>query len=109
MNQAIIEKKNNKQKDAYFYLNKINKLMPELRKKYPIKSFGIFGSYIRKEETDISDIDILVDFDQPIGLFAYIELETVLSENLGVTVDLVSKGALFGKIGQTILSEVVYI
>jgi uncharacterized protein len=109
MNQTTIKKQSMGQRDRVFYLSEIQKLLPSLREKYPIKSLGIFGSYVRNEEADLSDLDILVEFDQPIGLFAYIELESVLSDKLGIKVDLVSKGALFGKIGQHILSEVVYL
>jgi predicted nucleotidyltransferase len=106
MNQTTIKERSMGQKDRVFYISEIQKLLPNLRKKYPIKSLGIFGSYVRNEEASLSDLDILVEFDQPIG---YIELESDLSKRLGIKVDLVSKGALFGKIGQHILSEVVYL
>lgn len=109
MNRTTIQKQTKKMKTLDFYLNKARKNLPKLRKKYPIKTLGIFGSYIRNEETESSDLDVLIEFDKPIGLFAYIELESVLSEKLGIKVDLVSKGALFGKIGQNIMSEVVYL
>jgi predicted nucleotidyltransferase len=109
MNQITIKNQSLRQRDRVFYISEIQKLLPNLRKKYPIKSLGIFGSYVRNEEASLSDLDILVEFDQPIGLFAYIELESDLSKRLGIKVDLVSKGALFGKIGQHILSEVVYL
>jgi len=43
--------------------------LPFLRKKYGVKRVGLFGSYSRDEATEESDIDILVDFERPIGFF----------------------------------------
>jgi len=60
-----------------------------LKEKYAVKSLAIFGSYIRGEQKEESDIDILVEFNKPIGL-AFIELGDFLSEVLGVRVDLLT-------------------
>lgn len=78
-----------------------------LRNKYRIKEMSIFGSVVRREEGDISDIDILVDFSEPIGFFAFLELEEYLEQLLGRKVDLVSRKALKPKIGERILKEAV--
>jgi predicted nucleotidyltransferase len=79
----------------------------ELILKYNIKEIGIFGSYLRQEETDESDLDILVEFSRPIGFFKFLELEEYLQQLLGMKVDLVSKKALKPRIGKRILEEVV--
>jgi hypothetical protein len=60
-----------------------------LKEKYTVKSLAIFGSFARGEQKEESDIDILVEFNKPIGL-AFIELGDFLSEVLGVKVDLVT-------------------
>jgi len=60
-----------------------------LKEKYAVKSLAIFGSFARGEQKEESDIDILVEFNKPIGL-AFIELGDFLSEVLGVKVDLVT-------------------
>jgi hypothetical protein len=78
-----------------------------LRKKYRIKEISIFGSVVRREEEGVSDIDILVDFSEPIGFFAFLELEEYLQQILGRKVDLVSRKALKPKIGERILKEAV--
>jgi len=67
----------------------------ELKEKYGIKEFGIFGSYLRGEAKEES-LDILVEFehDAKIGLLDFVELENYLSDLLGVKVDLVEKFAL---------------
>jgi len=83
----------------------------ELKQKYSIKRFGIFGSYIRGEQKEGSDFDLLVEFegDDSIGLLKFINLENFLSDLLGLKVDLVDKSSLKPRIGKQILKEVVYI
>lgn len=81
----------------------------ELREKYGVKEIGIFGSYVREENRKISDIDILVEIEMPMGFLKFIRLERYLSELLGAKVDLVTKKALKPYIGQRILTEVIYV
>ena len=81
----------------------------ELEEKYKVKEIGVFGSYVRGEQKKRSDIDILVEFKEPIGLFEFMDLEEFLKNLLGVKVDLVSKKALKPIIGKYILRETVYI
>lgn len=86
-------------------LQKLREMKPELRANYNVKSIGIFGSVARGEADERSDIDVLVEFEPPIGLFKFLELEEVLGERLGGKVDLVSKKALKPEIGRAVLAE----
>ncbi len=90
--------------------NILKKHETELRKRYGIKRLGIFGSYLRGEAKEKSDLDILVEFEQDadIGLLKFVGMENYLSDLLGVKVDLVDKSALKPRIGKHILKEVVY-
>jgi len=83
----------------------------ELRERYGVKEIGVFGSYVRGEEKEESDLDILVMFepDVKMDLIKFVELEVYLSELLGLKVDLVMKSALKPRIGRRILEEAVYI
>ena len=87
----------------------IKKNKKEIEGKYKVKEIGIFGSYVRGEELKGSDIDILVEFKEPIGLFKFLDLEEYLENLLDKKVDLVSKKALKPQIGKQILKEVIYI
>jgi predicted nucleotidyltransferase len=88
----------------------LKKHKEELRKNFKVKEIGIFGSYVRGEQKKRgSDIDILVDFEEPIGFFKFMDLEEYLSNLLGTKVDLISKKALKPRIGKYILKEVIYI
>lgn len=97
------------QREVDIYIKKLQGMLPELKKKYPIKYIGVFGSYVRGEQSASSDLDILVEFNGSITLLGYARLENELSDKLGIKVDLVSKTALKPRIGKHILSEVVEI
>ncbi|MBQ8655850.1 MAG: nucleotidyltransferase family protein [Prevotella sp.] len=68
----------------------------EYFKTQPVLKAWLFGSFARGEETQNSDVDILVEFDRtsPIGLLAYIRMHRELEERLGRKVDLVEEGTL---------------
>jgi hypothetical protein len=80
-----------------------------LRKSYGVERIGLFGSVVRGEQHPGSDIDLLVEFVEPVGLFKFIELENRLSELLNAKVELVTPNALKPAIGERILSEVRYV
>ena len=81
----------------------------ELADKYKVSAIGLFGSIVRGEQCKASDLDILVEFVQPIGLLKFVALERHLSQLLDVKVDLVMKSSLKPRIGKRILQEVMYI
>ena len=79
---------------------------PELYQKWKVKYLGIFGSYVRGEAKKRSDLDLLVEIDDPkMSLLRFIALENYLSDLLGVKVDLVEKQTLKPAIGRHILEE----
>jgi len=81
--------------------------MPALENQYRVRSLSVFGSYARRRQTRRSDGDVLVEFEEPPGLLEFVRLQNHLRDTIGVKVDLVSKGALRGKIGARILTETV--
>lgn len=87
----------------------INNHLGFLQSEYRVKNMGVFGSVARNQNTKASDIDILVEFSQPVGLFKFIELEEYLSQVLGKRVDLVTKKALKPIIKKEVLQEVIYV
>ena len=80
----------------------------KLHENFGIKKIGLFGSYVRGEQTKESDVDILVDFENYISFFKFIELEDYLGEKLKAKVDLVSMDALKPLIRSDILDEAIY-
>jgi predicted nucleotidyltransferase len=80
-----------------------------LAKKFGVKIVGVFGSYVRQEQRQDSDLDLLIELERParISLIGLVELEDHLSQLLGVQVDLAIKSNLKKRIGARILQEVV--
>lgn len=88
-------------------LARLRVALPELRRQWPIRSLALFGSVVRGDATSDSDLDVLVEFDRPIDVFAFIALEERLSELTGRRVDLVSRRSLKRHVGESILAEAV--
>lgn len=82
---------------------------PFLTEKYGVKEIGVFGSYVKGEQKDESDLDILVEFGRPVGFFEFLDLEEYLGNLIGIKVEIVTRKALKPKIGEHILREVVTI
>jgi predicted nucleotidyltransferase len=76
-------------------------------KSHHVRSLSIFGSVARDEARPDSDVDCLVEFDKPVGLFAFIGLKLYLEEILGTKVDLAEPEALRPKMRDRILSEAI--
>lgn len=93
--------------DLNYLKTQLRRHLPTLAEQYHVASLGLFGSYVRGEQEDDSDLDVLVTFSETPGLLTFIELEHHLSDLLGVQVDLVMKDALKPRIGQRVLDEVI--
>jgi len=85
----------------------IKELKEEIKEKYKIKEIGIFGSIVRGEEQETSDIDVLVDFKDDADLLDLVGLALFLEERLNQKVDVVPKRALREEIRESVLREVV--
>ena len=81
----------------------------DLNAQYGVKEIGIFGSYVTGKQRPDSDLDMLVEFDRPIGFVRFMRLENLLSSLSGVKVELVTRNALKPHIGKRILQEVIYV
>ena len=86
----------------------LNSHKQQLFAKYPIKSIAIFGSYARNEQTDKSDIDIMVEFKAKIGI-QFIDLAEEIELLVGFKVDLVSKNGIKEKYFKAIKADLVYV
>jgi predicted nucleotidyltransferase len=76
-------------------------------KQFRIKSLAIFGSVARDEARPDSDIDILVEFEQPVTFDQYMELKFYLEDHLGTRVDLVSRRTLKPQIRSAVEQEAI--
>ena len=85
----------------------LRECLPEIREKFGVTTIGVFGSYARGEEAPESDIDIIVEFDRPIG-WELVDLSDYLEAHLHHKVDLVIRRSLHPLLRDTILSEARY-
>ena len=91
------------------YIATLRRHRRTLADRYHIESLGVFGSYVRNEQHDGSDLDVLVTFTQTPSLFTLVALQDELRDLLGMPVDVVLKTSLKPRIGHQILREVVEI
>ena len=89
-------------------LNTLADLKPILYRDYSVKQIGLFGSFSDDSNTEDSDIDLLVEFEKPIG-WKFFTLEIYLENIFGRKIDLVTKNALKEQIKDRILNQVKYV
>jgi len=87
---------------------KLKQAKSRLAAKYHIKTLGLFGSIVRNDFTASSDVEILVDFNKPIGM-EFMDLINELETILNRKVDLVSKGGIKSGYFREIQAEIVYV
>lgn len=82
-------------------------LKPTLKQRFKVETIDIFGSYARKEQTEKSDLDILVTYSEVVSLFTVYDLKQYLKRKLRMKVDIVSKEYLNKHIKDQVLKEAV--
>jgi len=87
---------------------KLKALKPELIAKFHVSTIGYFGSYSKEQQNEQSDLDLLVEFSEPIG-WGFFTLEKYLEQTMGIRVDLVTRNSLKEQIKESILNQVRYI
>jgi hypothetical protein len=74
-------------------------------KEYGVTNVSVFGSYANNEETEKSDIDLIVEFKNQLSLLKYVEIEQKLTDYLGIKVDLLTKASISPYIFNSIQNE----
>jgi len=88
-------------------LRKLTELKPKVAARYNVMEMGLFGSFVRGEQGEASDVDILVDFEEQADLFDLVGLALFLEEELRQRVDIVPKKALRAELRESVLREVM--
>jgi hypothetical protein len=86
----------------------LEQMKPELAKKFHVHTIGLFGSIVRDDFSPSSDVDIIVDFNQPIGI-EFIDLAYYMEQRLNKKIDLVSRNGVKDKYFKAIEQEIVYV
>jgi hypothetical protein len=85
----------------------LSNLKAESRQRYKAEIKGIFGSYVKGEQKEGSDVDVLVEFEECANLLDLVGLALFLEEKLNLKVDVVPESALREEIRQFVLKEKV--
>lgn len=83
-------------------------LKPHLTEKFKVRNIGVFGSYSDGSQTPISDLDILVDLNEPLG-WEFFDLKEFLEIEFNCSVDLVTRNALKEQLKDQILSQTKFV
>ena len=84
----------------------LQQLKPELYRLFHVQSLGLFGSVVRDDFSHSSDIDIIVEFDRPVGI-EFIDLAQFIEKRLQKKVDLVSRKGVKEKYFKAIEREII--
>lgn len=96
-------------RDVQSLLRQLEGVAEEIRRRYRAEIVGIFGSYVRGEQRETSDLDVLVRFTPGATLFDLVGLADFLEERLGIRVDIVPVDTLREEIRDRVLQEAVYL
>jgi predicted nucleotidyltransferase len=94
-------------------LEEIEKTLKEneafLREKFKVKEIGIFGSYVRGEQKEKSDVDMFVEFYESVSLLHLVGLENFLTDLIGIKADIGTKKSIKPRIKEQVLKEAIII
>jgi predicted nucleotidyltransferase len=90
-------------------IHQLEMVAGEVQRRYRAEILGIFGSYVRGEQRETSDLDVLVKFASGATLFDLVGLADFLEERLGIRVDVVPVDALREEIRDQVFREAVYL
>lgn len=74
-----------------------------------VKSLALFGSVVRGKAREDSDVDLLVEFQRPVGLFEFVDVKQYLENVLGCRVDLGTPDSLKPRLRESVIAEAVYV
>ena len=100
-----IEYNNHMQQDIV--IRTLKQKNAELTKQFGVKSLQLFGSVARNEATSSSDVDLLVEFDRPVGYFGLFALQDYLENLLGCSVDLGTVNSLKPRLRERVMGELI--
>jgi len=87
---------------------KLTELKPILQQKYPVESIAIFGSYARNEQTEVSDVDVMIELNGKMGI-DFIRMANEIEDYLGIKTDVLTKRSMKPKFFARIENSLIYV
>ena len=88
--------------------SKLTVLKPILQEKYPLDKIAIFGSYARNEQTESSDVDVMVEFNGFIGM-EFLDMANEIEDYLGIKTDVLTRRSLRPRFYVLIEKDLIYV
>lgn len=89
-------------------LQTLRSMKSDLAKEYHVRSLALFGSYSRGDQTEESDVDILVEFETPISGLTFVSLAETIERKMGLPVDVVPADGVKPRYLNFIQKDLVY-
>jgi len=109
MLETLYEMADNKGDNMKTHIEEIKQKTLPILQRYRVKRAGLFGSYVRGEMREDSDIDILVEIERDISLLDFVGIKLEIEEALGRKIDLVEYSTIKPLLKERILNEQVVI
>ena len=93
--------------DKQTILIKLKSSIKEIKRRFSVKSLSVFGSIVRDQALENSDIDVLVEFNRKASFDLFMDLKFYLEDLLGTSVDLVTNKALRPQVRRAIEGEMI--
>jgi hypothetical protein len=95
-------------KTQQYITARLTELKPILQQKYPVAAIALFGSYARNEQTEDSDVDVMIELNGKIGL-KFVTLADEIEAYLGIKTDVVSKNAIKPAYYKFVEQDLIYV
>ena len=95
-------------KTQHYVTSKLTELKPILQQKYPVAAIALFGSYARNEQTEDSDVDVMIELNGKMGL-KFVRMANEIEDYLGIKTDVVSKNGIKPNYFIYIKNDLIYV
>lgn len=95
-------------KTQLYIKTKLTELKPILQQKYPVAAIALFGSYARNEQTEESDVDVMIELNGKMGL-KFVKMANEIENYLGIKTDVVSKNGIKPNYFVYIKDDLIYV
>jgi hypothetical protein len=95
-------------KTQQYITARLTELKPILQQKYPVAAIALFGSYARNEQTEDSDVDVMIELNGKIGI-EFFKMADEIEDYLGIKTDVASKNGIKPRYFDFIKSDLIYV
>jgi len=95
-------------KTQQFITARLTELKPILQQKYPVAAIALFGSYARNEQTEASDVDVMIELNGKMGI-EFFKMADEIEDYLGIKTDVASKNGIKPRYFEFIKSDLIYV